>query len=371
MRDGIIILSLLRSIQSLFSHPDFYIYPRDPMFLGVLYLFGIVVFLWCMKALKAAQSLFLAYMAKELPNEKPDQLYGPLRYIMELGGKRIRPLLALWACEASGQASEKALPVALAVEAFHNFSLIHDDIMDDAPLRRGAATVHEKWDTNTGILSGDVLLVCAYQFLEEYEGDVFKQLTKTFSETARWVCEGQQMDMDFPNQKTVRLPDYIEMIRKKTAVLLGSSLKMGAIAGGLSLAKSQLFFDFGENLGIAFQLQDDYLDAFGNPETFGKQVGGDIIENKKTYLFIHASEHLQGAPKEALAAHFESQPENSTAKVDAVKDLFQQAEAPRAIKAEMEVYLARAFTALQGLHLSEAHEQLFTDLAYYLIQRDV
>jgi geranylgeranyl diphosphate synthase type II len=324
-----------------------------------------------MKVLKTSQSLFLAYMAKELPQEKPNQLYEPLRYIMELGGKRIRPLLALWACEASGQESEKALPVALAVEAFHNFSLIHDDIMDDAPLRRGQATVHEKWDANTGILSGDVLLVCAYQYLEAYEGEVFKQLTKTFSETARWVCEGQQMDMNFPKQEIVLLPDYIEMIRKKTAVLLGSSLKMGAIVGGLSLAKSQLFFDFGENLGIAFQLQDDYLDAFGNPETFGKQVGGDIIENKKTYLFLHALEHLQGAQQEALVAYFTSHPKDTAAKVNAVKDLFDQAAAPNAIKAEMEVYLARAFKALKGLHLSEAHEELFTDLAYYLIQRDV
>ena len=214
-------------------------------------------------------------MEKELPRESPQNLYEPVRYIMGLGGKRIRPLLALWACEAGGQPQEKALPVAMAVEAFHNFSLIHDDIMDEAPMRRGQASVHQKWNNNIGILSGDVLLVCAYQYLAAYEDTIFKQLTQTFSATARWVCEGQQLDMDFPQQSIVSLSNYLEMIEKKTAVLLGASLKMGAIAGGMSLSACESFFEYGKNIGIAFQLQDDFLDAFGDPKTFGKQLGGD------------------------------------------------------------------------------------------------
>ena len=166
-----------------------------------------------MKALNASKSLFLAYMEKELPRESPQNLYEPVRYIMGLGGKRIRPLLALWACEAGGQPQEKALPVAMAVEAFHNFSLIHDDIMDEAPMRRGQASVHQKWNNNIGILSGDVLLVCAYQYLAAYEDTIFKQLTQTFSATARWVCEGQQLDMDFPQQSIVSLSNYLERFK--------------------------------------------------------------------------------------------------------------------------------------------------------------
>ena len=323
-----------------------------------------------MKALGPTRTLFLDYMASQLPEKGPQNLYDPVRYIMELGGKRIRPLLSLWACEACGQPQEKALAVALAVEAFHNFSLIHDDIMDEAPLRRGKETVHEKWDANTGILSGDVLLVCAYQYLEEYEGDTYKVLTQTLSETARWVCEGQQMDMDFPNQKQVLLSEYIDMIRKKTAVLLGASLKMGALVGGMSPAKSELFFEFGENMGIAFQLQDDYLDAFGNPETFGKQVGGDIIENKKTYLYLQALQLLQGEDHALLKRYFSSKTDHAEEKITSVRTLFKKAQAPEALKKEMEGYLGRAFNALNELHLSATHKALFTELAHYLIQRE-
>lgn len=323
-----------------------------------------------MKALGPTRTLFLDYMASQLPEKGPQNLYDPVRYIMELGGKRIRPLLSLWACEACGQPQEKALAVALAVEAFHNFSLIHDDIMDEAPLRRGKETVHEKWDANTGILSGDVLLVCAYQYLEEYEGDTYKVLTQTLSETARWVCEGQQMDMDFPNQKQVLLSEYIDMIRKKTAVLLGASLKMGALVGGMSPAKSELFFEFGENMGIAFQLQDDYLDAFGNPETFGKQVGGDIIENKKTYLYLQALQLLRGEDHTLLQRYFSSKTDQAEEKIAGVRSLFEKAGAPEALKKEMEGYLVRAFNALDELHLSATHKALFTELAHYLIQRE-
>ncbi len=310
-------------------------------------------------------------MEKELPRESPQNLYEPVRYIMGLGGKRIRPLLALWACEAGGQPQEKALPVAMAVEAFHNFSLIHDDIMDEAPMRRGQASVHQKWNNNIGILSGDVLLVCAYQYLAAYEDTIFKQLTQTFSATARWVCEGQQLDMDFPQQSIVSLSNYLEMIEKKTAVLLGASLKMGAIAGGMSLSACESFFEYGKNIGIAFQLQDDFLDAFGDPKTFGKQLGGDIIENKKTFLYLYASTQLKGAEKESLEAHYRSQPKDALKKIEAVKALFEKADAIKAIKNEMETYLDRAFEALNTMNLADNHKQRFSELAHYLVQREI
>lgn len=324
-----------------------------------------------MKALQDSLQDFLSFMAQELPDQKLVNLYAPVHYIMNLGGKRIRPVLALWACEANGEQVEKALPAALSVEAFHNFSLIHDDIMDEAPLRRGQATVHQKWDTNTGILSGDVLLVCAYQYLESYEGSSFKQLTKTFSETARWVCEGQQMDMDFPNQKKVRLTEYIEMITKKTAVLIAASLKMGAIAAGAAAEKCDLFYDFGQNIGIAFQLQDDYLDAFGDPETFGKQIGGDIIENKKTYLYLYAIAHLAPADAAILQELYSTHPQNTKAKIEQVKAFFELSGATQAIQAAKQQYLDQAFTALDQLKLESKHHQRFSDLAHFLIQREV
>jgi geranylgeranyl diphosphate synthase type II len=185
---------------------------------------------------------------------------------------------------------QKALPAALAVEVFHNFTLVHDDIMDDAPLRRGKATVHEKWDLNTGILSGDAMLILAYKYFEDYEPIVFQKLAKLFSKTALEVCDGQQLDVDFETRDDVTIDAYMNMIRLKTSVLVAAALKMGAIVSETSEENANLIYDFGLNLGLAFQLQDDYLDAFGDPETFGKQIGGDIIENKKTYLYLKALE---------------------------------------------------------------------------------
>ena len=212
-------------------------------------------------------------------NKEPRNLYEPIEYILSLGGKRMRPVLTLMTSEIFNASYEKAIDAATAVEVFHNFSLIHDDIMDDAPLRRGNKTVHEKWDLNTGILSGDAMLILAYQFFESYEPNVFQKLAKLFSKTALEVCEGQQYDVDFEVREDVTIPEYLKMIEYKTAVLVGAAMKMGAIVAETSEENANLIYDFGLNLGIAFQLQDDYLDAFGDPETFGKQVGGDIIEN--------------------------------------------------------------------------------------------
>ncbi|RZL52120.1 MAG: polyprenyl synthetase family protein, partial [Pedobacter sp.] len=220
-------------------------------------------------------------------------LYEPIRYIMSLGGKRIRPVMVLMATELFTTDTNKALDVALAIETFHNFTLVHDDIMDNAPLRRGKITVHEKWGVNNAILSGDVMMVESNKHLSKVDILVLKPVLDTFNATAQGVCEGQQLDMEFEQRDDVSIPEYIEMIRLKTAVLLGGAMKLGAIVGGANTVDADLLYSFGENLGIAFQLQDDILDVYGNPEKFGKQVGGDIISNKKTFLHLKTLELAQ------------------------------------------------------------------------------
>lgn len=236
-----------------------------------------------------------------LKNKKPEELYKPEKYILSLGGKRIRPILALLACDLFEKSPERALNSALCVELFHNFSLIHDDILDNAPIRRGKPTVHEKWNTNIAILSGDVMLVKAFEILQSYPAEEFKQLVALFSKTAIEVCEGQQMDMNFETQHDVSTEDYVQMITYKTAVLLGCSLQMGAINAGASQQDQNNIYEFGKHLGIAFQILDDVLDVYAeDQEKFGKQVGGDILSNKKTFLLLKCFELANEADTEAL-----------------------------------------------------------------------
>lgn len=253
-----------------------------------------------MKAIETYQEQFLAFLETYKEEREPKNLYEPIAYILNLGGKRLRPVLTLMTADCFDGDTNQALDAALAVEVFHNFSLIHDDIMDAAPLRRGHQTVHEKWDLNTGILSGDAMLIMAYQLFENYQPETFQKLAKLFSKTALEVCEGQQYDIDFEMRSDVSIPEYLKMIEYKTAVLVGAAMKMGAIIANASTEDQNRCYEFGKNLGIAFQLQDDYLDAFGNPETFGKQVGGDIIENKKTYLYLKALEFSSESDQQKL-----------------------------------------------------------------------
>ena len=322
-----------------------------------------------MAVITSYQTTFLDYLSLQFKEEKPAGLYNPMRYILELGGKRIRPVLALIAADAVGGHIKKALPAALAVEVFHNFSLVHDDIMDEAPLRRGKATVHEKWDANTGILSGDVMLVKAYQCLDAYPAELFKELTQLFSQTAKEVCEGQQYDMDFPQQDNVSQAEYLHMIKNKTAVLLGCSLQMGAMIGGLSREESQPFYDFGIELGLAFQLQDDYLDAFGDPLTFGKQVGGDIIENKKTLLYLLALEKGDKVQQAELEELFSSQPQDPRDKIATVKILFKATKADLAIQQLMAQYTDKALLEVEKFAVSKKKKDLFKQFAKALMER--
>ena len=257
----------------------------------------------------------------------------------------------------------------MAVEVFHNFSLVHDDIMDDAPLRRGKSTVHEKWDVNTGILSGDAMLINSYEYLEGYEPDVLKQLFLVFNKTAIEVCEGQQYDVDFETRADVTIPEYLKMIEYKTSVLIGAALKMGAIVAGASEEDQNRIYQFGRNLGIAFQLQDDFLDAFGDPESFGKQVGGDIIENKKTFLYLKALELGTEEDRDKLINYFNIQFENPNLKVEKVKSIFRNSKSDEATKAEIENYTQKAFVALSKTEAPEEGKVLLRTLGEQLMKR--
>ncbi len=320
-------------------------------------------------------AFFKAELEKSLDarqvNVEPTQLYTPIDYILSLGGKRLRPMLTLMTCDFFGGDYKKAMSAAMAIELFHNFSLIHDDIMDEAPLRRGKETVHKKWDINTGILSGDAMLILAYQYFEEYEPALFQELAKLFSKTAIEVCEGQQYDVDFETRNDVSIPEYLKMIEYKTAVLVGAAMKMGAIVAKTTQKNKDDIYEFGRNLGIAFQLQDDYLDAFGNPETFGKQVGGDILSNKKTFLFLTALQ--RGTEKEIimLKDYFQTKSESDTQKVEKVKTIFETTGASKATQLEIEKYTQKAFKTLENLDLLEDKKEKLRVFAKNLMNRQV
>ena len=305
-----------------------------------------------MHTIQQYQEFFIAYLENQKINKNPKNLYEPIDYILGLGGKRMRPVLTLLAAEVFDADYKDALSAAMAVEVFHNFSLVHDDIMDDAPLRRGQQTVHERWNINTGILSGDAMLILAYQYFEQYEPAVFRDLAKLFSKTALEVCEGQQWDVDFETRTDVTIPEYLKMIEYKTAVLVAAAMKMGAIIANTSADNANLIYDFGLHLGLAFQLQDDYLDAFGDPETFGKQVGGDIIENKKTYLYLKALEFSTPEKASELEKLFGLQLEDNSEKIETVKTVFNESGASKATREAIEWYTFKAFETLEKLTIS-------------------
>ncbi|MHC5308700.1 polyprenyl synthetase family protein [Myroides sp. LJL116] len=304
-------------------------------------------------------------------NNEPKELYAPISYILSLGGKQIRPVLTLMAADIFGTDPKEAIHAATAIELFHNFSLMHDDIMDQASLRRGQQTVHKKWDTNTAILSGDAMLILAYQYFENYEPLVFRDLAKLFSKTAIEVCEGQQWDIEFENQNQVQIPQYIQMIKFKTAVLVAAALKMGAIVANASEKNALDIYDFGLNLGLAFQLQDDFLDAFGNQATFGKTIGGDILENKKTYLYLKALENADAQQKEELVALFNNKTLQGQEKIDRVKELFEQTKSKEDSLLLIKQYTEKALSILDEMDLAQDKKQQLLVFSEELMDRQV
>ena len=322
-----------------------------------------------MRSIQAYQEIFSSHLSSLRFEKEPIGLYKPISYIIQLEGKRMRPVLSLMACEAVGKDPISALAAATAVELFHNFTLLHDDIMDEATLRRGQQTVHHKWDVNTGILSGDALLVTAYQQLNTYDDFLFSKLTKLLSETALLVCQGQQYDVDFETRDNVSMDEYIHMIRLKTAILLGCALRMGALAGQASEDIADSLYNFGVNLGIAFQLQDDLLDAFGDPKTFGKKVGGDIIENKKTILYHLTRAHATAKDFADFEQLMSSTPQDEEQKINDVKAIYESTDARRRTTDQVMTYTEKALDALNQSSLADSQLAYFTAFAEELMVR--
>lgn len=306
------------------------------------------------------------YILQNIPKTEPQSLYEPIDYFLQLGGKRVRPMLVLMANKLFKGNIEHALPVAAAIELFHNFSLIHDDIMDNAPLRRNKPTIHEKYNLATAILSGDVTLVLAYQQLLKTPPHLHSMAIDIFSKMATEVCEGQQIDMDFEQIENVSIAEYLNMITLKTSVLLGCALQMGALSAQANATDSNLIYEFGKNIGIAFQLQDDYLDSFGDPATFGKQVGGDIICNKKTYLYIDLKSKLSAEEFDKLL-HYKY--ENNTEKVNAIKDAYIANKCTDAILQQVNYYSNISFESLSKINLPDTDKADLYNLANTLVNR--
>lgn len=319
--------------------------------------------------LKQLIELINKRLSEEEYGDNPQELYEPIRYIMSLGGKRLRPVLVLMAYRLFKDDYEQVIDQALAVEVFHNFTLMHDDIMDEAPLRRGKATVHEKWDANTAILSGDVMLVKAYDMLLDAPGNL-KTIIKSFNDCALGVCEGQQFDMNFEQLPTVSEAEYIDMIRLKTAILLGFGLKLGAMMAGASEKDAEQLYDFGVFVGIGFQLKDDLLDVYADQAKFGKQVGGDIISNKKTFLLLKALELANGTQKATLENWINKTEFDSEEKVTAVRGIYDEIGIKALTLAKMDEYFQKGFNALNSLDIPQEKKQPLTDLANYLIDRE-
>ena len=316
------------------------------------------------------QNEFLSFLKEHIQKREPKNLYDPIQYILNVGGKRLRPVLTMLSTDIFGKDYHQALYAALAVEIFHNFSLVHDDIMDEAPLRRGQPTVHTKWNLNTGILSGDAMLILAYQYFERYEPIIFRQLAEIFSKTALEVCEGQQYDVDFEKEEQVCTSQYLKMITYKTAVLVGAALKMGAIIAETSEENKQKIYDFGIALGIAYQLQDDYLDTFGD-NTFGKKIGGDILQNKKTLLYLNTLEKGSSEEKEALMRLYKFPIENEKEKIVKVTQLFISTGSDLFLRSEVENYTLKAFSILDTLEISEQKKEILKEFGKSLMNRNI
>jgi len=328
-----------------------------------------------LNSIKELQNKFEKALSLVEFSNKPVELYEPISYILKLGGKRARPVCTLAACEMFGGSYKDAINQSIAVEVFHNFTLVHDDIMDNASLRRGEKTVHEKWDNNLAILSGDAMMILAYQYLQkipkELPPNTLENMLSNFNRTAIKVCEGQQMDMNFETSDDVSLDDYLSMIKRKTAVLLGESFRMGAIMAGADEENQHLIYDFGKDFGIAFQIQDDILDLYGDPEKFGKQSGGDIIAGKKSYLYLKALEKADDKTKEKLISTYYNSSLANNEKIELVKSIFDELDVKSLAKAEMNRYYLAAGIALNTIEIENSKKQILKGFAENLMVREI
>jgi geranylgeranyl diphosphate synthase type II len=309
-------------------------------------------------------------LKKETFSHQPKELYQPISYTLALGGKRIRPVLTLMACQMFGGDIKTALPQALAIEMFHNFTLIHDDIMDNAPIRRGKKTVYKKWSSNIAILSGDTLFAYAYQFAQKADKEILGDILNVFNQTAIEVCEGQQYDLNFENCHDVSVDEYINMIRLKTAVLFGASLKIGSIIGGAKKEESDKLYNFALNIGLGFQLKDDLLDSFGNEQVFGKKTGGDILSNKKTFLYLKALELANADVKKQLLNYYSSNDNSGLSKIKSVKDIFSSLEVDKITEVEIEKYFNKGLVYLNSMNVGDEVKNELHKLASKMIHRD-
>ncbi len=322
-----------------------------------------------MYTIEAIQNLVEQALNKEKWDAKPAGLYEPVAYVLGLGGKRIRPSLLLLSANLFTEKIHDALPAALGIEIFHNFTLLHDDIMDEAPLRRNKPTVHKKWNENTAILSGDAMLIKAYQYISAVPADKLSDCLAIFSQTALEVCEGQQYDMDFETRKDVTLDEYLEMIRLKTAVLLAASVQIGALIVGAEKKDAQLLYTFGLNIGLAFQLKDDLLDVYGDSATFGKQIGGDIVSNKKTFLLLSA--YQNPLTRVALEQWILKREFDATSKIQAVREIYNQAQVKALCEDKMNGYYDAAMTALDALSVPNERKSSLRKVANQLMCREI
>jgi geranylgeranyl diphosphate synthase, type II len=320
-----------------------------------------------MQSFELLSQKFAIHFDKRHFPEEPASLYDPNEYFLKLGGKRIRPVLCLMGNELFDEIKTDAWNMGTAIELFHNFTLIHDDIMDKAPLRRGMETVHTKYGGSTALLAGDVMLVTAYEELNKIKIEYLQSILFLFNKTAKEVCEGQQMDMDFEKMREVSLDAYLKMIELKTSVALAASLQTGAILGGAGERNQHLLYDFGKKLGIAFQVQDDYLDAFGDPQKFGKQVGGDILANKKTFLLLHAFEEASPAQQKELSELLNS---NGTDKVEKVLAIYRDCKVDEWAMQLQNKYLDEALVHLDDIAVLSKRKEPLKELAHFLIKRE-
>jgi len=313
--------------------------------------------------------IFEDYLLSQIPNKRPQKLYQPLHYILQNGGKRIRPLLVLLTAKSFNKNLQEALPGAAAIEIFHNFTLIHDDIMDKADIRRGQPSVHKKWDENIAILSGDTMMILAFKILEAYPPVMFQQLTSLLSKTALEICEGQQMDMDFENKDYVDIAEYLEMIRLKTAVLLGTAFKFGSLIGESDEESRNNFYEFGVRLGLAFQIQDDYLDVNATTKKFGKKIGGDILDKKKTFLYITALNNASQEDKKRLIEFYHLEPTDKKKHIEQVLSIFDKYDTSKITQEKISTYTQEALSFLNKVSIPDKEKEFWKNFSLQLMNR--